>query len=39
MGRNIFQAANPQGMTRAIAAIIHANASVEAALEMLDAQR
>jgi len=35
MGRNIFQADNPGGMVRAVAAILHAGASVEAALEIL----
>src|SRR5258708_4948675 len=35
LGRNIFQAEDPGGMTRAIAAIIHAGASVDKALEIL----
>jgi fructose-bisphosphate aldolase, class I len=37
MGRNIWQADNPAGMVRAVAAIIHAGASVDEALEMLRA--
>ncbi|GAB4435268.1 MAG: 2-amino-3,7-dideoxy-D-threo-hept-6-ulosonate synthase [Anaerolineae bacterium] len=32
IGRNIWQSANPKGMAAALAAIIHQNASVEAAL-------
>ncbi len=35
MGRNIFQAANPQAMVRAVAAIIHAGASVDEAISLL----
>jgi fructose-bisphosphate aldolase, class I len=37
MGRNIFQAEDPAGMIRAVAAIIHAGAGVEEALEILRA--
>ena len=37
MGRNIFQAANPEAMVRAVAAIIHQGVSVKAALEILSA--
>jgi DhnA family fructose-bisphosphate aldolase class Ia len=35
IGRNIFQADNPQTMTAAVAAIIHGNASVEEAIAVL----
>ncbi|HIP25348.1 MAG TPA: fructose-bisphosphate aldolase [Archaeoglobus profundus] len=35
IGRNIFQAENPTKMTRAIAMIVHENASAEEALEFL----
>ena len=35
IGRNIFQAENPTMMTKAIAEIVHNNASVEEALEIL----
>ncbi|NOX60541.1 MAG: deoxyribose-phosphate aldolase [Chloroflexi bacterium] len=35
IGRNIFQAENPQAMTAAIAALIHDDASVEQALRIL----
>ncbi|RME81712.1 MAG: deoxyribose-phosphate aldolase [Caldilineae bacterium] len=35
IGRNIFQADNPRGMTAAIAALVHENASVEHALARL----
>jgi fructose-bisphosphate aldolase, class I len=37
MGRNIFQADNPGAMTRAVAAILHGGAGVEAALQILRA--
>jgi fructose-bisphosphate aldolase, class I len=36
IGRNIFQADNPQSMTAAVAAILHKNASVEEALDILN---
>ena len=35
IGRNVFQADNPAAMTAALAAIIHAGATVDAALEIL----
>ncbi len=35
IGRNIWQAADPQAMTRAVAAIVHAGADVETALKIL----
>ncbi|MEW5956196.1 MAG: deoxyribose-phosphate aldolase [Chloroflexota bacterium] len=35
MGRNIFQADNPAAMTAAVAAILHHNASVDEAMEIL----
>ncbi len=35
IGRNIFQAADPTAMTRAVAAILHQGASVAEALQML----
>ncbi|MET1124877.1 MAG: 2-amino-3,7-dideoxy-D-threo-hept-6-ulosonate synthase [Archaeoglobaceae archaeon] len=35
IGRNIFQANDPTRMTRAIAAIVHENADVEEAMELL----
>jgi fructose-bisphosphate aldolase, class I len=35
IGRNIFQADNPRAMTAAVAAILHADASVDEALEIL----
>jgi len=35
MGRNIWQHAHPERITRAIGAIIHDNASIEAAMEFL----
>jgi DhnA family fructose-bisphosphate aldolase class Ia len=35
MGRNIFQAQNPQAMTSAIAAILHGNASLEEAVDRM----
>lgn len=37
IGRNIFQADNPQAMTAAVAALIHDNASIDAAMEILNA--
>jgi fructose-bisphosphate aldolase, class I len=36
-GRNVIQHPNPKGMTRALMAIVHANATPEAALEMVRA--
>ena len=36
MGRNVFQSANPTAMTRAVVAVVHANASVEDALAILE---
>jgi fructose-bisphosphate aldolase, class I len=36
IGRNIFQADNPQWMTAAVASILHKNASVEEALSILN---
>ncbi len=36
IGRNIFQADNPRAMTAAIAALIHGDASVDDALEILN---
>lgn len=39
VGRNIWQQARPERMTRAIAALVHQDASVEAALALLDADR
>jgi len=38
MGRNIWQAANPIAMTRAICAMIHHGATVEEALRILASQ-
>jgi fructose-bisphosphate aldolase/2-amino-3,7-dideoxy-D-threo-hept-6-ulosonate synthase len=35
IGRNIFQADDPQEMTAAVAAILHGNASVEEAVALL----
>ncbi len=35
IGRNIFQARDPRAMTRAVAAIIHQGASVDAALSLM----
>ena len=37
MGRNVFQSQNPTAMTRAVAAVVHADAPVEQALAILDA--
>ena len=37
MGRNVFQSQNPIAMTRAVAAVVHADAPVEQALAVLDA--
>jgi fructose-bisphosphate aldolase, class I len=34
-GRNVIQHANPAGMTRALMAIVHDNATAEAAAEIL----
>ena len=36
MGRNVFQSKNPTAMTRAVVAVVHADASVEQALAILD---
>ena len=36
MGRNVFQSANPTAMTRAVVAVVHANASLEDALAILE---
>ena len=36
MGRNVFQSANPTAMTRAVVAVVHADASVEEALAILE---
>lgn len=36
IGRNIFQAENPAAMTAAVAAILHNNASVDEAVEILE---
>ena len=36
MGRNVFQSANPAAMTRAVAAVVHAGATVEDALAILE---
>ena len=36
MGRNVFQSENPTAMTRAVAAVVHADASVEDALAILE---
>lgn len=36
IGRNVFQHRNPGGMVRAISAIVHGGAGVDAALSMLD---
>ena len=36
MGRNVFQSANPTAMTRAVVAVVHADASVEDALAILE---
>ena len=35
IGRNIFQAENPETMTAAVAALIHADASIDEAMEIL----
>ena len=35
MGRNVFQSENPTAMTRAVAAVVHAGASVEQGLAIL----
>ena len=35
IGRNIFQADDPEAMTAAIAALIHDDASIDAAMKML----
>ncbi|MBN1267615.1 MAG: hypothetical protein JXA25_19140 [Anaerolineales bacterium] len=37
IGRNIFQADNPQAMTAAVAALIHDDVSIDAAMEILQA--
>jgi DhnA family fructose-bisphosphate aldolase class Ia len=37
IGRNIFQAEDPQAMTAAVAAMIHANASVDDAMRLINA--
>ena len=37
MGRNVFQSENPTAMTRAVVAVVHADATVEQALAILDA--
>jgi DhnA family fructose-bisphosphate aldolase class Ia len=39
IGRNIFQADDPQAMTAAVAALIHTNASVEEAMAILERGR
>ena len=36
MGRNVFQSKNPTAMTRAVAAVVHYDASVEEALAILN---
>ena len=36
MGRNVFQSDNPTAMTRAVVAVVHADASVEEALAILE---
>lgn len=36
MGRNVFQSANPTAMTRAVVSVVHADASVEEALAILE---
>ena len=36
MGRNVFQSADPTAMTRAVVAVVHADASVEEALAVLE---
>ena len=36
MGRNVFQSADPTAMTRAVVAVVHADASVEDALAILE---
>ena len=36
MGRNVFQSENPTAMTRAVAAVVHADASVDQALAILE---
>ena len=36
MGRNVFQSANPTAMTRAVVAVVHADASLEDALAILE---
>ncbi|MCA9948312.1 MAG: hypothetical protein KDE48_01575, partial [Anaerolineales bacterium] len=35
IGRNIFQADDPQAMTAAVAALIHEDASVDAGMQLL----
>jgi len=35
MGRNIFQSKNPVGMIKAVRAIVHENASVKKAYDMV----
>jgi DhnA family fructose-bisphosphate aldolase class Ia len=35
IGRNIFQADDPQAMTAAVTALIHANASIDEAMAIL----
>ena len=39
IGRNIFQAENPETMTAAVAALIHENASIDEAMEILHSNR
>ena len=36
IGRNIFQADDPQAMTAAVAALIHKNISVDEAMQILN---
>jgi DhnA family fructose-bisphosphate aldolase class Ia len=36
IGRNIFQAENPEAMTAAVAALIHGNVSIDSAMEILE---
>ena len=38
VGRNIFQAEDPATMTAAVAALIHKDASIDAAMEILKGQ-
>ena len=39
IGRNIFQADNPLAMTRAVAALIHENKSIDEAMEIINGDK